>query len=385
MKKHLSLTLVAIMLLSTLIFTGCSMDDVFRIVNLLDPTEPTIRTTVTEQEFLTAMVSTNFTADVIVTRNAATQETHNECTDSAFYSKQIYTTADAAEEYETYVVLINDVYCALKKTESGYVAFPQSSTFNTPKLGVLVGDPAYSDLVYTKESKSYKYSAEDASMHMEFFFENGILKSVHLESPEGNGDIYNIGTTTVKLPKYIMNQDDSVRTTVTEEEFLAAMACNNFSASGDNYQGTHTGFAKTNGSVIYQYEHKYNILLPDNGASDTPKESETDFYFATIDNVQYKIVREADSYVAYKYDGTFEVPKLGDIFGTVSFSDYIYVEDARAYMYVTRNCIFTLGFENGVIKSARYTDSSSMTYDLFDFGTTVVELPEFTYAPTDSQ
>ena len=384
MKKLLFLILAAIMLLATL--SGCDIaKQAFHDYMNSVTSGKTVRTTVTEEEFLAAMASNNFTADITATGDDFAEEVHYKISDSAFYFKHIGTTADAAEEYETYVVLINDVYCALKKTESGYVAFPQSSTINAPKLRDLLGDIAYNDLVYNEETKIYTYSVEDESGGMEFSFENGILKSVHLKSSNATGNVYDIGTTTVKLPKYIMNQDDSVRTTVTEEEFLAAMACNNFSASGDNYQGTHTGFAKTNGSVIYQYEYKYNILLPNNDASDTPKESETDFYFATIDNVQYKIVREADGYVAYKYDGTFEVPKLGDIFGMVSFSDYIYVEDARAYMYVTSNCIFTLGFENGVIKSARYTDSSSMTYDLFDFGTTVVELPEFTYAPTDSQ
>ncbi len=380
MKKRLSFALVVVMLLSTLTFTGCSMDDVFYVIDLLTPTEPPVRTTVTEEEFLAAMASTNFTADIIATGDDATEELHFKISKSALRTKQIYTKADVTDEYETYVVLIDNVYCALKKTQSGYVAYPQSSTFNTPKLSDLLGDIAYSDLVYSEETKTYTYSVEDESEGMEFSFENGKLKSVHLKAPNTTGDVYDIGTTTVKLPKYIMNQDDSVRTTVTEEEFLAAMECNNFSASGANYDSSNTGFAKTNGSVIYQYEYKNSIVRPNNDASGTSEKDEKDFYFATIDNVQYQIVKEESGYVAYEYTGKFAAPKLGDIFGAVSFSDYVYVEDAKAYMHVTSDCVLTLGFENGVIKAARYTESSSMTYDLFDFGTTVVELPEFIYA-----
>ena len=204
MKKHLSLILAAIMLLATL--SGCDIaKQAFHDYMNSVTSGKTVRTTVTEEEFLAAIASNNFT----YTAGDDTQEIHYKISDSALYGKQTRTVADVTDEYESYVVLIDDVYYALRKTQSGYVAYPQSGTFNAPKLSQLIGDIAYSDLVYNEETKIYTYSVEDESVGMEFSFENGILKSVHLESQDAKGDVYDIGTTVVELPEFTYAPTDS--------------------------------------------------------------------------------------------------------------------------------------------------------------------------------
>ena len=166
-----------------------------------------------------------------------------------------------------------------------------------------------------------------------------------------------------------------VRTTITEEEFLAAMEINNFSANATNPNLSNSGSAKTNGSIMYQYEYRNN----EDGTS------ELEFYFATINNIQYQIRKEASGYVAYEYAGTFKTYKLGDLFGFSSYRSYTYNKETKSYTYESNGYVMTLCFENGTIKTATYTDPSSMTYSFFDIGTTIVELPEFTYATTNNQ
>lgn len=208
MKKHLSLILAAIMLLATL--SGCDIaKQAFHDYMNSVTSGKTVRTTVTEEEFLAAMASTSFTADIITTGDDSPLEVHYKISDSALYVKQTQTVADVTDEHETYVVLIDDVYFALRKTQSGYVAYPQSSTLNVPKLSQLIGEFAYSDLVYNETSKSYKYSVGDKFGYTEFFFENGILKSVHVESQNMERDVYNVGTTVVELPEFTYAPTDS--------------------------------------------------------------------------------------------------------------------------------------------------------------------------------
>ena len=165
-------------------------------------------------------------------------------------------------------------------------------------------------------------------------------------------------------------------TTITEAEWLAAMECSNFSATGevcdDAGNSVSTGRAATNSTVMYQYQQ-----------ADT---SEKEFYFATIDDVQYQICKEESGYVAYKYDGGYNTPTVGDMFPNISYSDLVYSEETKSYKYETENAIVEVSFENGNIKNLTYTQiSANTTYNLFDFGTTVVELPEYTFASTDSQ
>lgn len=200
MKKILSLTLVAVMLLTTLMLSSCEfMDTVMDFVNDIMGKEEEVRTTITEEEWLNTLEITNFT----ITMEAAGADVLMAFDDSLIE----YNVSQGKEGYHIFMDLEKGVIVAEEESKwigvKTEVTDEKSITLGT--LGLLE-DINYADLVYEEANKTY--IAKSTSTIFSFTFENGVLVSAELlpvdVEEDGIGYITAIGTTVVEIPEYEM-------------------------------------------------------------------------------------------------------------------------------------------------------------------------------------
>lgn len=420
MKKLLTFALVAIMLLTT--FTGCNvtLDDVIYVMDLLTPTVPQttepeateaptdpnapVRTTVTKEEFLASMESVNFTISAsTISSDGTTQSTLYRITDSAIYALLPAPAGDEVQETEAFLIMAHHTLYAIRKEASGYVAYASGNNDFRPglTLGYLLGarSVGYDSFVYNEETGTYTYDGDTYNGTYEYRFENGKLKSFSTQG--GTMYISDIGTTVVDVPEYTIDKNESIRTTATAEEWLAAMELANYSSisqtiSADNIQRAQSTIGVANSTItndltgstytsnrMYQYER----ILSESDIS------ESRFYFTSSFvngelSSQYQIREEGDGYVAYPYNEKLEYPTLGDLFGDIAYSDLVYNEKTMSYKYETEEFTFEIGFEDGSVVGIIHTLRSEGTTTVsrfLDVGETSFRVPDYTYAPTDSQ
>lgn len=419
MKKLLTFALVAIMLLTT--FTGCNvtLDDVIYVMDLLTPTVPQttepeateaptdpnapVRTTVTKEEFLASMESVNFTISAsFSSSDGTTQSVLYRITDSAIYALLPAPAGDEVQETESLIIMHHTLY-GIRKEASGYVAYASGSNDFRPglTLGYLLGAHSvrYDSLVYNEETGTYTYDGDTYNGTYEYRFENGKLKSFSIQS--GTMYISDIGTTVVDVPEYTIYKNESIRTTATAEEWLAAMELANYSAisqtiSADNIQRAQSTIGVTSstitndltgGTYTINRKYQYERILSENDIS------ESRFYFTSHFvngelSSQYQIREEGDGYVAYPYNEKLEYHTLGDLFGDIAYSDLVYNEKTMSYKYETEEFTFEIGFEDGSVVGIIHTLRSEGTTTVsrfLDVGETSFRVPDYTYAPTDSQ
>ena len=170
-------------------------------------------------------------------------------------------------------------------------------------------------------------------------------------------------------------------TTITKEDWDAAMEGCNFTTDAVN--GDLKMHAEFTDTVIYQ--------TVNNTASN---EAAQEGYMAIIDGVGYSINDSGDGYVAREASFTrqtfgqavssmSEISDLNEIYDSLTYNS----ED-KSYHYENENFSMDIRFENGSIVTAHaviISQSPQIVYDFCDFGTTVVELPGYTFASTDSQ
>lgn len=190
----------------------------------------------------------------------------------------------------------------------------------------------------------------------------------------------------------LLDPTEPARTTVTEEEWLAALDCSNYtvngSASYSNANGekleTDTIYAKVTGHSFYR--HQTSGI----GTNKTEKKD----YYIIIDNVNYQLVETESGYVANQVNAGYANEKFGDVFGASAdmhaiFACLTYNAEAKNYTgkYITDgNITYTIvvTFVDGQITSAdiqRKSGTLEITYNVYSFGSTVVDLPEYTVAP----
>lgn len=183
----------------------------------------------------------------------------------------------------------------------------------------------------------------------------------------------------------------SARTTITEEEWLATFNSTNYSVTGSARQNnsdgsqveTHTITAKVTGTSCYRYQTK--------GTGDNKMQKKD--YYAIIDNVNYQIVNTESGYVAHQVANGYADEKFGDVFGnntdpSAIFSCLVYNEEAKHYKGEYKpddstTYIIVATFTDGKIASANISCKSGtleISYSFHSFGTTVVNLPEYTIA-----
>ena len=181
-----------------------------------------------------------------------------------------------------------------------------------------------------------------------------------------------------------------IRTTITLDEWNEAMNTNNFSY-------IQTICLADNTSYIYSTRTTYRFdgttLL---AMGEFIEDDETEIfntYFTKIDDVLYTIEEDRGIYKAEIADAELVIPTTlkgflgaGEDLVTL-FEDLVYDEETKCYTHTatdnsTYNKFHELSFADGKITSVRVSyRSSQFSYDTtyFDFGTTVIIIPEFTY------
>ena len=376
MKKFLSLTLVAIMLLSTLMLTSCdpveSVKGFFNKALGKEEVKNEARTTITEIEWRQALKITNFTLKI-----------------ESDGMQMGMAVADTVIDYN-YLGLkfIKDVKTGVIVAESDGVYYggnlgddimPFGDDFSLGEIGYFYGID-FEDLKYNEDAGVY--TAEDESSLFEFHFKDGKLDySVMLPSdPKESGkmEVTNVGTTVVKMPEYIDVTDGKIEpnkadknavTTVTEEQFKNAFETPNLTLTASILFG----------KMIIKMDEtsmSYNISLGAFG--------ETSEYKTKIDGVTYTIKLD------YYTGGYIAVPDssddedLGSI-DDVKFSDLVYNQVGRYYEAKTDEVKYYIYFENGKLTQiVMIGDAMGVGVDMeiicniSDVGTTKVDIPEYT-------
>ena len=134
MKKIISVTLLVVLMLSA--FAGCdAVEDILQ--KLPVPTNPTnpadaARTTVTEEEWLAAMESDNYTVDVVSTNGEQSATENMKFTESSRYHHN----QQNGFVNEAYYAKIDNTTYFIKKEGDGFVAREISNV----EVGVKLGD-----------------------------------------------------------------------------------------------------------------------------------------------------------------------------------------------------------------------------------------------------
>jgi len=201
MKKILSLALLAIMLLGTLSFAGCDtyIDTLEKYMNELSG--QAARTTITKEEWDTAMQATNYTF-------VATQSTHNYQIFGEYAGSDIHQRITDIESdmafFEAYMATIDGVAYSINKEESGFVAYEETGFPGSIKFEGVFDDDTdeiYTKLVYNEKTKSYQYIVDDVTL-ADIYFENGSIKTAHIVDGDTVYDFRNFGTTAFELPEF---------------------------------------------------------------------------------------------------------------------------------------------------------------------------------------
>ncbi len=209
MKKLLSLVLVTFLLFST--FAGC---DAF-----LDRFQKSARTTVTEEEWLSAFNSinysitgsaqrTNTSGNKIVTNRLEAKVTGFSC-----YRYQTSGVGANKTEKTDYYVVVDNAYYHISNTQAGYIAQAVTNGYADEKFGEVFGSvdalTIFNCLTHTAETGSYKgkyQASEDTTYTIDIAFADGKIVSAHILCKSGNleisYDFYDFGTTVVDLPEY---------------------------------------------------------------------------------------------------------------------------------------------------------------------------------------
>ena len=196
MKKFLSLTLVAIMLLSTLMLTSC--DAVMELLQqYISGLVPEVRYTVTEDEWNAAVKMENYTV---------TSKNEDGTVDVYKFSKDGYI-SDTEYGKKTYVFKDGNAYY-LQQVGDSWVAdsFGIDARTHTPLM--LLDNVSFANFTYNEARKVYVYTEDFATL--EVYFENGVMVKFAMIMDAGEKTltfeyvISDVGTTVVDIPKYTM-------------------------------------------------------------------------------------------------------------------------------------------------------------------------------------
>ncbi|MBR2381810.1 MAG: hypothetical protein IKA84_04900 [Clostridia bacterium] len=387
MKKLLSLTLVALVLLSSLV--SCDMETAKGyLVNFLEQftttaeTQKEIRTTITEEEWNATFKSTNFT----ITVTAGDEGGRIAVTDSAI----IYEVNTGEISMGIFVDVANE--CLLSETKAGWLAYymeglsaelGEMGGITLEMIGLSPDESSFAELVYNEETKAYTISYEGSSG--EFFFEDGLLSKGTISVGEGEYaqtyEIANVGTTVIEIPEYTITNDGKVdpsnapadvRTTVTDEELAAHLEMRNFTINAgtmEYYLGIDASLKVADTAAELSVKYMYEAMQQ---------------YVALVDGKFYSIEEYGDGYLATDMDATMDQLNEAIEFAREYMStEYLtYDEEGRYYKLEVENdgefAELYLYFENGqVVKGVYMMDGVEIIMVLADVGTTTVTLPEF--------
>ena len=392
MKKILSLTLVAAMLFSTLLLTSCNIEDLLSNFGFegfetmgsyttpaettpeeTTPAEPP-RYTITQEEWVAAINSCNFTI-TITTTDSAIRETVYLITEDAMEAKldgvsEMYYTKVGEQFYTLYQPEEGGAWIA---TEGG----PEGSVSISHFVGI--SEDYFAEyLKYNEASKSYIYEEDDGKV--EFSFENGKLVKMTLVEESYSYVIENAGTTTVTLPEYTIYQP---KTTVTKEEFIAGFNPTNFTYTH------HERMVDMNGEVLESYTVTTLVDL-DSKKAERKIDGITRVYAFSDGTKTYNVtdphqtgtwycVEDSSSVNFETYltvEGLLYLDDLGALFDGLT-----YREETKSYFYQESegNTIEIWYEDNQLVKLELYADGELYS-SVDNVGETIVILPDYTMA-----
>ena len=211
MKRFLSLTIVAIMLLSTLMLTSCDFinqakDFAHNLFGIGDD----VRYTITEDEWNKVGSIDNFTMTMSEEYGNYTINISMEYTTDAAKICMGYVTSGGNMDVEYYFDI--KAGCLVEPDGMGNWIGYEGNESGIADLGLneFISEVNFSDLAYDEATKSYIYDDKEDKTIYNFYFENGSLIRLVATStdPEypGKATIDKIGTTTVTLPEYTVEK-----------------------------------------------------------------------------------------------------------------------------------------------------------------------------------
>ena len=209
MKKILSLTLVAIMLLSTLMLTSC--DAAIKLVQLYilssyDTQLFEIRYTVTEEEWNAAINLENYSTEYVT--NITGEEV---CTFYKFTKDGYRLKSDDKEKF--YIFQEGTCYL-LEKHGEEYVASEAGYAKDHNVLAFWLHNLSLSDFTYDESSHAYVLTQIGSGYEIKLVvkFEDGVIISMYTTLADETGvmfqnyGIYSVGKTTIDFPPYTMGE-----------------------------------------------------------------------------------------------------------------------------------------------------------------------------------
>ena len=373
MKRFLSLTLVAIMLLTTISLTSCDLSALFG--GGQSTTEPpkVVRTTITEMEWRKVYDSTNYE----LTLEAEDMKISVISSDTAVYM-----------DYMGLKLFIDTKTGAyISESEAGYVGMVigESLLGEDMSLGGMGLFPTieFSELVYDEQRKVYTYKNEDAIG--EFQFEDGKLVYATVvpadTTVKGMFEIKNVGTTVLELPEYNNLSDGIIEpskagkdvvTTITDAQLSSLFEKNNFTLKANVI------VIDISMKITENATESLMSMLGMGGSSD---------YSVLIDGEWYDLEKDyyTGEYLAKKAEaGSSILDSVGNLSEFLTLDKLTYNSDGRYYEYKDEEIEAYFYFENGslvqfVVCSAILTeDKTEVIFTVSDIGTTKVDLPEYT-------
>lgn len=345
------------------------------------------KATLTEKEWLDAMKSLNFSVDVLLCGPDADNVYKEEMFAAGKYTADArHMTSPFLENGEAYYTEIDGQLYEISKTEKGYMA-TQSTDSQVVTLGEAILDregirEVFYLLKYDAASDSFKgekTTEEGDTSTYEFKFENGKIVSATVSLPTFGEkvrqvtSVYNVGTTTVTLPEYWIK--------APYEEWLDIFKEYNYTLD----------------MQIFSTQMTTKMTLTSGQSTTTQGEEVVENFAAIIDGITYDIEKVDGVYVATQQEEAFAPQSVYDVL----FSNMLYDVsqlyenldyDKEADLYVAQYTnpygnITTLKYK---LKDGKLTEMSYLLADsegaiaqkveVTNIGTTVVELPEFTFA-----
>ena len=365
MKKISIIAILALILVSTMIFVGCQDPKPTTTTTTTTTTTPnppaTVRYTVTEEEWNAWTTYQNYTI------------TQYYGDDQLLIHKY---TEDALQFMDGNIVLfIGDKQYSLEETENGYVAFDVTS-MEFDNDGLLAGGYVYDDFTYDEELGAYVLDLiAEHNMIWEIRFEDGTPVSIIYKEIENGEAVFtitsyytNIGTTVVDIPDYVFKPEDTTRYTVTEEEW-------NLNLGAGNYAATLVTFS-AEGMLQYSYKCTSNAI-----------ELEGNLMVFEGDKV-YLLQNAEGTWYAMEMDSSELIP--GIIPAEINMSDYEYSEIDKRYIpkeTTGKELYYSFGFKDGVLSYVLLQttiDPNNPEYYEFtvfsisEIGTVEIEIPDYT-------
>ena len=160
---------------------------------------------------------------------------------------------------------------------------------------------------------------------------------------------------------------ETIKRTVTEEEWNANLEMSNFEISNEsNLPATY--YLDVSGKVTENAVY----LVTGNGP---------DLFAVCKDGIWYQLQKAEEEYSATNVD--YSGIKLKDIMNLGAYADYSYDEQKGAYVMTEAESSIEVYFENGNIARVEVNTTDEcetyyIKYYLKNVGTTVIDIPEFT-------